>query len=79
MASGVPVVVSNVSSLPEVAGDASRLVDPNSVDSIAEGLLEVLTDQKLRDRMIAKGLEQAKKFTWENTARKTLEVIESLK
>jgi glycosyltransferase involved in cell wall biosynthesis len=79
MASGVPVVVSNVSSLPEVTGDAGRLVDPNSVDSIAEGLLEVLTDKDLRDQMIVKGLEQAKKFTWENTARKTLEVIESLK
>lgn len=79
MACGVPVVVSNISSLPEVVGEAGVLVDPNSVDSIAEGLLKVLTDQNLRNQMIARGLEQAKKFTWEKTARKTLEVIESLR
>jgi glycosyltransferase involved in cell wall biosynthesis len=78
MASGVPVVVSNLSSLPEVVGDAGVLVDPNSVDSIAEGLLKVLTDPKLRKTMIERGREQAKKFTWENTAKRTLEVIEGL-
>ncbi len=79
MASGVPVVVSNLSSLPEVVGDAGVLVDPNSVDSIADGLLKVLNDNNLRQQMIAKGLERSKLFTWENTARKTLQVIESLK
>ena len=79
MASGVPVVVSNVSSLPEVVGDAGVLVDPNSVDSIADGLLKVLTDSNLREQMIRKGLERARQFTWEHTAKKTLEVIESLK
>ena len=79
MASGVPTVVSNLSSLPEVVGEAGRLVDPNSADSIAEGLLEVLTDNNLRQQMIGKGLEQAKKFTWENCAKRTLEVIESLR
>jgi glycosyltransferase involved in cell wall biosynthesis len=79
MASGVPVVVSNLSSLPEVVGDAGILIDPNSVDSIADGLLKVLTDNNLRENLIAKGLEQSKKFSWENTAKKTLEVIESLK
>ncbi len=78
MASGVPVVVSNISSLPEVVGDAGRLVDPNSVDSIANGLLEVLMDNNLRQQMIAKGLERAKQFTWENTAKKTLEVFKTL-
>ncbi|HEX9504197.1 MAG TPA: glycosyltransferase family 1 protein [Patescibacteria group bacterium] len=79
MASGVPVVVSNLSSLPEVVGDAGVLVDPNSIDSIADGLLKVIADNNLRLQMIAKGLERAKQFTWENTARKTLEVLESLK
>jgi glycosyltransferase involved in cell wall biosynthesis len=79
MASGVPVVVSNVSSLPEVVGDAGVLVDPNSAESISKGLLEVLTDNNLRQQMITKGLERAKQFTWENTARKTLEVFESLR
>ena len=79
MKSGVPVVVSDVSSLPEVVGDAGLLVDPNSVDSVAEGLLQVLTDKELRLQMIAKGLGQAKRFSWENTARKTLSLFESLK
>ncbi|MEO8065978.1 MAG: glycosyltransferase family 1 protein [Candidatus Doudnabacteria bacterium] len=79
MASGVPVVVSNVSSLPEVVGDAGALVDPDSTESIAEGLLSVLMDDNLRQQMIVKGLARAKRFTWENTARKTLEVFESLK
>ena len=79
MASGVPVVVSNVSSLPEVVGEAGVLIDPNSVDSIAEGLLKVLTDNNKRQQMIAKGLARAKKFTWENTARETLEIFEGLK
>jgi alpha-1,3-rhamnosyl/mannosyltransferase len=78
MASGVPTVVSNNSSLPEVVGDAGVLVDPKSVDSIAEGLLKVLMDNNLRQQMIAKGLGRAKQFTWENTARKTLEVFARL-
>jgi glycosyltransferase involved in cell wall biosynthesis len=72
-------VVSNISSLPEVAGDAGELVDPNSVDSIAAGLLKVLTDKNLQTEMSQKGLARAKEFTWENTAKKTLEVLESLK
>ena len=65
--------------MPEVVGDAGVLVDPNSVDSITQGLLKVLMENDLRQQMIAKGLERAKQFTWENTAKKTLEVFESLK
>ncbi|MBI2355822.1 MAG: glycosyltransferase family 4 protein [Candidatus Doudnabacteria bacterium] len=79
MASGVPVAVSNVSSLPEVVGDAGVLVDPNSIDSIADGLLKVLTDKNLRGQMIQRGLEQARKFSWENTAKQTLRVLENIK
>jgi glycosyltransferase involved in cell wall biosynthesis len=79
MASGVPVVVSNISSLPEVVGGAGKLVDPNSVESIRNGILEVLVNQGLRSEMIEKGLLQARKFTWEECARKTLALIESLK
>jgi glycosyltransferase involved in cell wall biosynthesis len=77
MASGVPVVTSNVGSLPEVVGDAGILVDPNSVDSIAKGIGSVLSMSKLEyNSMIGKGLVQAKKFSWEKTARQTLEIIE---
>ena len=64
--------------LREVVGGAGVLVDPNSVDSIAEGLLKVLMDGNLRREMIRKGLARSKDFTWENTARKTLEVFENL-
>lgn len=78
MASGVPVVVSNVSSLPEVVGDAGKLIDPNSVDSIAAGLLEVLTDKELRKQMIEKGFMQANKFTWEETGKNTLKVLSAV-
>jgi len=79
MASGTPVVVSDVSSMPEVVGDAGGLVDPNSPDSIAAGLLSALTDPERQRSMVEKGLARAKKFTWENTARTVLEVIQSLR
>ena len=78
MKCGVPVVVSNISSLPEVVGDAAVLVNPNSVDSIAEGLLEVLSDERLRGVMRERGIRQAAKFSWQETARKTLVLFESL-
>lgn len=79
MACGTPVVVSNISSLPEVVGDAGVLVDPNSVESIADGLSKVLMDKNLQSELSKKGIEQAQKFTWEQTARKTLDVLENLK
>jgi glycosyltransferase involved in cell wall biosynthesis len=79
MACGIPVVVSNVSSMPEVVGDAGILVDPNSIESIAEGILNVLMDKNLQNELSKKGIERARQFTWDETARKTLEVLESLK
>jgi glycosyltransferase involved in cell wall biosynthesis len=74
MASSCPVVTSNTSSLPEVVGDAAITVNPYDTDSLAEAMRRVLTDNKLRDDMIRKGLEQSKKFSWEKTAEQTLEV-----
>ena len=68
MASGVPVVVSNVTSLPEVVGDAGLLVDPNEAGSIAEGLTRALTDTALRETLRARGLERAKQFNWDDVA-----------
>jgi glycosyltransferase involved in cell wall biosynthesis len=79
MACGTPVVVSNISSLPEVVGDAGVLVNPESVNSIAEGILKVLIDKNRQQEMSEKGISQARQFTWEETARKTLHVLESLK
>lgn len=74
MASGTPVVVSNVSSLPEVVGDAGLLVDPNDVEAWAVALHRVLTDDTLHDEMAAKGLKRSTHFSWERAARETLDV-----
>jgi glycosyltransferase involved in cell wall biosynthesis len=76
MASGTPVVASNVSSLPEAVGDAAVLVNPENVFDIARGIREVLLDEDLRRRLILKGKEQAARFSWERTARDVLEVYE---
>ena len=78
MACGCPVVTSNISSLPEVVGDAGLLVDPYSTQSLAQAMRRVLTEDKLRDEMIVKGLEQAKKFSWEKTIEQTLEVYDKV-
>ena len=74
MACGVPVVCSNTSSLPEVAGDAALLVDPTDVRALAGAMERVLMDKHLRAELRAKGLERAERFTWEGAARETLEV-----
>ncbi len=74
MACGCPVVTSNVSSLPEVVGEAGIMANPYDTDSLAQAMRQVLTDDKLRDDMVRKGVEQAKRFSWEKTARETLEV-----
>ncbi|HEX3878562.1 MAG TPA: glycosyltransferase family 1 protein [Bryobacteraceae bacterium] len=74
MACGTPVVTSNVSSLPEVVGDAALLVNPENVFDIARGIREVLLDEALRADLIAKGRAQASRFSWERTARAVLEI-----
>ena len=76
MASGVPVVASNKGSLPEVVGEAGVLVNPNDIDSIVAGMKEVLLASVTKyNTFIEKGLRQAKKFSWEKTARETLRII----
>lgn len=74
MACGTPVVTSNVSSLPEVAGDAALMVDPHDVDALAEAMQRLLTDGELQQDLRQKGLERAATFTWERTARETLQL-----
>ncbi|MBC8249028.1 MAG: glycosyltransferase family 4 protein [Anaerolineales bacterium] len=78
MACGTPVVCSNASSLPEVAGDAAVLVDPLDVEELAAAMERVLGDEKLRAGLIERGFEQAKKFSWEKCAHETLGVLESV-
>jgi glycosyltransferase involved in cell wall biosynthesis len=74
-AAGVPVLTSNVSSLPEVAGDAALLVDPHDVDAIAGGLDRILGDEPLRDELRAAASARVASFTWERSARRTAAVI----
>ena len=74
MACGAPVVASNVSSLPEVAGDAAILVDPTDDEAIADGLRRVLTDDDLARRLRQRGRGRAARFTWEQTATRTAAV-----
>jgi glycosyltransferase involved in cell wall biosynthesis len=73
MAHGTPVVTSNVSSLPEVVGNAAVLVNPENVFEIMHALHRVLMDQALRDRMKQRGYQQAAKFSWEGSVRRMLE------
>ena len=75
---GCPVVISNVSSLPEAGGDAALYFDPNNVSDIASKIELVLNDAKLKKEMIEKGYRQVKKFSWEKTARETLKVLEEV-
>src|SRR6266566_5536440 len=73
MVHGTPVVTSNVSSLPEVVGNAAVLVNPENVFEIMRALHRVLIDQALRERMKERGYDQAKKFSWETSVRRILE------
>ena len=75
MSYGAPVVCSNISSLPEVAGDAAILIDPNNTEEIAETTSKVFSDDNLREGMIKKGFENIKKFSWEKCARETIKEV----
>jgi glycosyltransferase involved in cell wall biosynthesis len=74
MACGTPVVTSNVSSLPEVVGDAAVLVNPENVFDIARGIREALLDEPLRAELIRRGHAQAARFSWSRTARAVLDI-----
>jgi len=75
MACGCPVIISNRSSLPEVVGDAGVLINPEDIKSITSGIQKVLTDNKFAQGRSLKGMIQAKEFSWEQCAVKTLEVL----
>jgi glycosyltransferase involved in cell wall biosynthesis len=78
MAAGTPVLTSNVSSLPEVAGEDALLVDPKDEHAIAEGLRRIVEDGALRERLIGPGRARAAGFTWEATARATAAVLHAV-
>jgi glycosyltransferase involved in cell wall biosynthesis len=76
MACGTPVVASNTSSLPEVAGDAALLVDPNDPAGLAARLLELIRNPQMREKMISAGKQQAARFSWRRCAEQTVEIYE---
>lgn len=78
MACGTPVVTSNVTSLPEVVADAAITIDPYEVNAFVEAMYNVLTDEKLRENMIDKGLKRAQLFNWERSAKEMRRVYKQL-
>ena len=78
MAVGTPVITSNVSSMPEVGGQAALYVDPLNIDDIKESLKKVMEDEILRKTLIKKGFDNAKKFTWLKTADETFKIYRKL-
>jgi glycosyltransferase involved in cell wall biosynthesis len=77
MACGTPVITSNRSSLPEVVGDAALLVDPDDRSALAEAMARIVDEQPLREELRDRGLKQAQRFSWDETARLTVRVYES--
>jgi glycosyltransferase involved in cell wall biosynthesis len=78
MASGTPVITSNVSSLPEVVGDAAILIDPYEPESIADAMRRVLTDGALRDQLRERGLARAREFSWDRSVRRVREIYDEV-
>lgn len=78
MRCGAPVIASNVSSLPEVVGMAEALFDPHSDDDICRAIERVLTDDAFRERLVAHGIVQAQKFSWDESARRAIDAMESI-
>jgi glycosyltransferase involved in cell wall biosynthesis len=74
MACGTPAIVSNLSSLPEVVGDAALLVAPQDIEGLTVALWRVLTDDMLWSELQQKGFKRARRFSWERAARETLGV-----
>lgn len=75
---GTPVITSNVSSMPEVGGDAAFYVDPKNTDDIKNKLISTMEDKDLQETMRKKGYEQAKKFSWKNCADETIKIYQNL-
>ena len=78
MACGTPVITSNVSSLPEVAGGAALLVDPASTTELSDAMLRLAGDAELRAQLRIKGLRRAAVFSWERTAEETWQIYQEV-
>lgn len=75
MACGTPVITSNISSLPEVAGDAAILINPYNIGEITEAMQTIVTDAEMRSRLSHQGIVRANQFSWEKTGLATVEVL----
>lgn len=75
---GVPVITSNVSSMPEVAGDAALLVDPNDERDLVDAMKKILMNGEMRNMMIARGYERVKKFSWKRCAEETINIFKKV-
>ncbi|MDP3970793.1 MAG: glycosyltransferase family 1 protein [bacterium] len=78
MSYGIPVITSNVSSLPEVAGKAAELIDPSSLESLKKGIHKVITRKATRTKLAKSGKKQAKKFSWDKCAKQTLKIYKKV-
>jgi len=78
MACGTPVITSNTTALQEIAKDAAILINPCSIQEIAEGIERVLKEEELRQELSSRGLQRSKKFRWDETAKKTIAVYQEV-
>jgi len=78
MACGVPVVTSNTTAIPEVVGNAALLIDPNKPHEIAEAIFKLISNRKMANDFVTKGIEQAERFSWHNASLSYLEAIKNM-
>jgi glycosyltransferase involved in cell wall biosynthesis len=78
MATGIPVACAKAGSLPEIAGDCANYFNPDDIEDMAAAITAVVTDAKVRDKLIKAGFEWTKRFSWEKTAARTLEIIRKI-
>jgi len=78
MACGAPILASNVSSIPEVVGGAALLFDPYDINEMASVIDRAITNKNLRQKLVQRGFERIKKYSWENTAKEILGVFREL-
>jgi alpha-1,3-rhamnosyl/mannosyltransferase len=78
MACGCPVICSNAASMPEAAGDAALYIDPRDADSLVHAIDTLVPDTGARQALKTAGLARAKQFTWEKTARRTLDIFQTV-
>ena len=78
MACGIPVITSNTSSMPEVAGDAAFIIDPFRPEEITEAMITILNDEDMKSGLVRRGFLQAAKFSWKSMAQNVLEIYQEI-